>query len=306
MTQIAPRRHRGVVVTSARTPFSTVLVATDFSAGSTAALDRVLALPLAADARIDLVHVSECIGKLRAKVEAAAHEALAQVVARARSRLAGAEITSTVMRGEPFVEIIRRARRIDADLIVLGRHGKRRLRGLVLGTTAARVVRMGEGPTLIVQGARTASYRAPLVATDLGDASRPLVELALRLVDSRAMVSVVHAVHIPFEGFLASTELARSRIRRPVEADATAKVVRLVAPYKKQHGRWRAHVATGDARTIVVNEATRCRADVIVVGTHGRSGLARTLIGSVAEWVIANAPCDVLVARTSRFTFEVP
>jgi nucleotide-binding universal stress UspA family protein len=65
-------------------------------------------------------------------------------------------------------------------------------------------------------------------------------------------------------------------------------------------------VSGGDARAILLNEAVRGRADVIAIGTHGRSGLSRALIGSIAEDVIANAPCDVLVARPVRFSFALP
>jgi nucleotide-binding universal stress UspA family protein len=53
-------------------------------------------------------------------------------------------------------------------------------------------------------------------------------------------------------------------------------------------------------------EAVGRRADLIAVGTHGRSGIAHALIGSVAEWVIQTAACDVLVARPARVSFELP
>jgi nucleotide-binding universal stress UspA family protein len=289
-----------------REPFGTLLVPTDFSRGSAAALDRAVTLPLATGARIDLVHViSEVSAKLRKRVEAAAREALDREVARARSLAPEHDITCRLLRGEPFVEIIRRARSIDADLIVVGRHGRRSVRDLFLGTTAARVLRMGEIPTLVVRDGSTSPYRKPLVATDLGDTSRRLVELAIRIAGGRATLNLVHAVHIPFEGFVAPTAVARKRLRRPAEDEATAKLARLLAPYG-DHVRWKTQVRTGDARTIVVNEAIQSGADVIVVGTHGRSGLAHAVIGSVAEWVIANAPCDVLVARPIRFSFELP
>jgi nucleotide-binding universal stress UspA family protein len=287
-------------------PFRTVLVPTDLSEGSSAALDRGLALPLGARSRIDLVHVlSDVPAKARTKVEAAARQALEREVERARSLRPELEVTSRLLRGLTYVEIIRRARSLDAELVVIGRHGRWPVRDVFIGSTAARVVRTGETPVLVVRGAATVPYRRPLVATDLGDTLRQLAELALRIVGRSTTVNVVHAVHIPFEGFMAPTGAAREKLRRPAEEEARIKLARLLSAYR-DHARWRPRVRTGDPRSILVGEAIRCRADVIVLGTHGRSGLSHALLGSVAEWTLANAPCDVLVARPVRFSFELP
>ncbi len=60
----------------------------------------------------------------------------------------------------------------------------------------------------------------------------------------------------------------------------------------------------GDARMTVLLHAGQIHADLIAVGTHGRSGIAYTLVGSVAEWIVANAEQDVVMARPVRFTFR--
>jgi len=291
-------------------PFRTVLVPTDFTEGSRAAIDRAIALPLAQGARVEILHVlPESIpAKARAKVEAGAREALADAVARTcANATTGGElaVTSELVRGEAYVEIIRHARSSGADLIVIGRRGRRPVRDLFIGATATRVVRMGDAPVLVVKGAAAKLYRRPLVATDLGDTSRHTLELGLRIVGSRATVRVVHAFHVPFESFMAPTRAALGEVRKPFREKALAQLDALVAPYEDQ-ARWRKIVRAGDARSIVLNEAVRGHADVIAIGTHGRSGLSRALIGSVAEDVIANAPCDVLVARPVRFSFALP
>ncbi len=56
-------------------------------------------------------------------------------------------------------------------------------------------------------------------------------------------------------------------------------------------------VLNGDPREAIVDDARREHADLVVVGSHGRTGLARLLMGSVAAFVVAHAPCDVLVVR---------
>lgn len=289
-------------------PFLSVLVPMDFSEGSTAALDRALKLPFAPEARLEILHVlpSRIPGKVRAKVEAAARESLRRAMARARgSSDRGLDITSSIARGEAYVGIIHRARDIGAELIVVGRHGRRPLRDLFLGTTADGVIRMGDVPVLVVRDEVRGPYRRALVATDLEDTSCRMIELALRVLGSRPSVKLVHAAHVPFEGFMATGRTTRSKVREPYRAEALSKLASLVSRYQER-ARWRTTVRFDDARFVVPNEAIRSRAEVIVVGTHGRSGLFHTLIGSVARDVIANAPCDVLIARPARFTFVLP
>jgi nucleotide-binding universal stress UspA family protein len=112
---------------TARDPVGTVLVPTDFSKGAELALERALRLPLAPGAKIYLVHVlpPDLPAKLRRKAESEARSRLEQVLSEARKRKAAGdvEVTSEILRGQPNVEIIRTSRSLDADMIVLGRHG---------------------------------------------------------------------------------------------------------------------------------------------------------------------------------------
>ena len=61
-------------------------------------------------------------------------------------------------------------------------------------------------------------------------------------------------------------------------------------------------VRQGDPRTVIVDEAAEWGADLIVVGSHGHTGLTRLLLGSVAQAVVAHAPCSVEVVRRRRTT----
>jgi nucleotide-binding universal stress UspA family protein len=69
---------------------------------------------------------------------------------------------------------------------------------------------------------------------------------------------------------------------------------------------WEKYTEEGEAATAIIHEAELRRADLIVMGTHGRTGLEYMLLGSVAEKVIRRAKCPVLTIRPDAFQFQMP
>jgi nucleotide-binding universal stress UspA family protein len=180
---------------------------------------------------------------------------------------------------------------------------------LLLGTTAERVIRKGDAPVLAVNVEPSGPYRRPLVATDLQDTTPRVVELALKVAgDSSKVIHLVHAYNVPFEGYVAPTAAAKERSDYLAHFRETAMkgLAKVVARYDKAGVHFKVTARSGEPRSVILTEALRSRTDLLVIGTHGRSGLAHALVGSVAEWVISQAACDVLVARPARFTFELP
>lgn len=296
-----------------RRPLAKLLVPTDFSKGAELALRRALLLPVAEAARIHLLHVlpDNLPTRVRSKVAADAKREMGNLVSRVRRESAAPdiEVTSEILSGQAFVEIIRCSRSLGVDLIVLGRHGRRSVRDMFIGTTADRVLRKGDVPVLIVNLSPVHPYRRPLVATDLEDTSRRAAELAFRVLGPAVNhVDVVHAFRVPFEGFVTSGYSAqeRSELRHQYRVAAATGLTMFLAPYLDIGVRLKTSIHQGDPRSVILATAKRRKADLIAIGTHGRSGMAHALLGSVAEWVVTAATCDVLVARPSRFSFEAP
>jgi nucleotide-binding universal stress UspA family protein len=296
-------------------PFRCLLVPTDFSSGADLALSRAARLRLAPKAKVLVVHVLApgLSVRLRSQAEADAWRRLEKAAALvAETARASGQSTVTVERelisGRAFVEIIRRARAASADLVVLGRHGQRPVRDMFIGSTAERVVRKGDVPVLVVSRKPTHVYRRPLIATDLDDSSKRILELALRAVDPNVRVMpVVHAFHVPFKSRLArDSPAAATAFWRACRDEARSNLAALLESWSVPGLRWNPILREGDARGIVLNEAAHRKSDLIAIGTHGRAGMAHALVGSVAEWVIRAARCDVLVSRPVRFSFELP
>ena len=147
-----------------------------------------------------------------------------------------------------------------------------------------------------------AGYRRILIATDFSPVSEAALEEAARLTrESGATLCVLHVYenpavvavpYVPAESYLESLVAARTR--------AESRMQRLLSRGALRDLPVRAVVAKGLPGTQIVETAMRERAELIVMGTHGRRGVSRLLMGSVAAMVIATAPCPVLTVRGAR------
>lgn len=276
----------------------TILVGVDHSEASRWAVERAAWLPRSDESVVTLLRVIHRDLQLAPLLDALAEDdapALleeAQQAARAAAAASGASmhVLSAVCHGIPFVEIIRRAREDRADLILVGGQTTRMLGDAFIGSTAERVVRKAGNPVLVVAKRPSGPYRHPLVAVDLSPTSQRAAALALRLVSPGVTtVDVVHA-----KGPAHS------------EAEVLRAVAECLAPIGRPGIEWNVIVRDGDARRVILHEAAERQADVLVLGTHGRSAIPHLLIGSVAEGVVRAASCDVGVARPEKHIFSMP
>lgn len=289
-----------------------ILVATDFSEGAQRAVRRATRLPLAADATIHILHVLPEPGWRSQRIDAflrrSARKVLAGVAAQAsrmaKVNLSGVRITSALVQGKPSAGIVQRARGMKADLIVVGRHGQRSFRRLLIGSTAQRVVQRSDAPVLIVRRPPVGPYLQPLVALDDSPAARRAFRTMLRIVgpDTRS-VHVARAFELPHPEAMRRPGALAADIRRyatEIEDSARRRAERLLAAHCPARLACHLHVRRGPARDAILREADRRGADLLVLGTHGRSGVRRAMFGSVAESVIQHARVDVLVAPAPR------
>lgn len=145
--------------------------------------------------------------------------------------------------------------------------------------------------------------RRILHASDFSPASRAAFARALALAKvNRAELTVVHVFTpaIPRGGEESAPPGAYRAMLAVVRADAQRRLDGLVARARAAGVRARGLLLGGIPHDRIVRAAKSGRADLLVIGTHGRSGLARLFLGSVAARVIATAPCPVLTIRRTR------
>ncbi len=143
-----------------------------------------------------------------------------------------------------------------------------------------------------------------LVATDFSPASAPAVAEAVELArESRAELLLVHVYEPPgtgaFGGYIPSASLY-DEIEEALRTGAQRSLEPLAEDARRQGVKATARVLRGVPDFAITQAAAADRADLIVLGTHGRSGLSRFLLGSVAQKVIASAPCPVMTVRPAE------
>jgi len=289
--------------------FARLLVPVDFSVPSDAALEYARMLARSFDGALHLLHVT---GDQLPPPHAAGDAPAPPALARMRQRLAAGDrprqATLRLVEGADTAgEIIRYAATMPADLIVMGTHGRSGVAHLLMGSVAEAVVRTSQVPVLTVGHAPRASaagFAHILVPTDFSGPSDDALDCARGL--ARRFDASVHLLHIledpivdgPFGSEVFVSESPGTRTARL--RDARDRLSHRVPAHDSERGRLTTEVIVGPTSRTIVDYAADNGFDLIVMGTHGRTGLAHLLMGSVAERVVRSATCPVLTTHGVR------
>jgi nucleotide-binding universal stress UspA family protein len=267
--------------------YDTILVPTDGSDAATTAATYALDVAERVDATVHALSVvdpdrfvTDAVGDVddlvRRQERHLERRALAAVDGVAER--SAAPVETHVREGRPAAVLADALEDLDADLVAMGTHGRSGVDRYLLGSLAERTLRTARVPVLAVregeasEAARDARVDDVLVATDGSDDAARAGAHALSL--ATATGARLHALTVGEDGDPARRLATRAR---DAGVDATATV------------------REGPAHEEIVGHARETRVDLVAVGTHGRTGVERVLLGSVAERVLRTAPTPVLV-----------
>lgn len=292
----------------AHEPLRSVVIAIDVTAWERV-IDRVATLPLASKAQLVLLHVvpEQLFERSRQRAARDARAILGEATARLVGRRPDVRASMSVLAGRPAAAISSQASAHDADLIVVGRGSGRTVRDAILGSTAERVVRHANRPVLVVKGPVRGAYKRPVLALDVDEAARRVLRATMRLVPPpRPRVDVVHVYDVPFGGLAyPSLSSEQTEHRRYYEDKARRELERILVEASKDLAALELELSAprlryGAARTLVPATVATLRADLVAMGTRGRTGLGYAFLGTVAGDVLREVPCDVLVVPPGR------
>lgn len=284
--------------------FDNVLVPTDGSDCAQAAVGYAADLATRYDARVHAL----CVADSRTLENAPKYErvkeereALAERTCNDVS-VSGVPVEQAVRTDVPHKAILRYASEEDIDLIVMGTHGRTGVERYLLGSVTEKVVRLSDAPVLTVKaeadGDVTYPYTDILVPTDGSEGAEvavdPAVDIArtydarlhaLSVIDTMAM-----GVDVRSAGVLDVLEESAQSAVESIEERATQASVSAVETAIEHGSPYR-----GIRSYIEDNDV-----DLVVMGTHGRCGIERYLLGSVTEKTVRTSPVPVMTVRQSE------
>lgn len=237
---------------------------------------------------LDMVAVGNVISAMRKPCE----DALLKVKEIASAEKAS--VKTVCEEGEPYERIVDLADAENCDLLIMGRRGLRRLARALVGSVTARVIGYSRRDVLVVPKDAAVGWRKILVATDGSKYSNAAVAKAMDFAKSYGgELQVVSIVDVPSEFYAEAPKVVE---------DMARKAKSFVEEVRKQSEEFNIKTSTftaeGEAYEVITRLAKDEKADVIFLGSHGRTGLKRLLMGSVAEKTIGHSPCPVLVVKS--------
>jgi nucleotide-binding universal stress UspA family protein len=298
---------------------SHIVVGVDFSSASELAARQALAIARRTGGSLTLLHVGavpETPTGIPPSMEATARayqHVLELRLADDRRRLdalvaslsgQGVAISRDVVDGFPDSAVADAAANMGADLLVVGTHGRTGIRRWLLGSVSEKTVRLAGSSVLVVRvpdnHVVTDGFHRIVVGVDFSEHADLALRAAIQLAAPGADVHAIHCWQQPGpelgvnEGDLAPFHAA---IAPEMATYHEERGRQLLATFADSPVSLRFEAIQGTPAATLDDIAAREKADLIVVGSHGRRGVRLLLLGSVAEATVRHAPCSVLVVR---------
>jgi nucleotide-binding universal stress UspA family protein len=289
-----------------------ILVAFDRTPGADAAVDEAARIALAVGAPVELVFVWQAPLDLAVPMGTISEHTQPDEMERAcgertlhLTRLGVSRASHRIEPGDPAERLIALSTSGRYRLLALGTHGRTGLRRLALGSVAERVVRAARCPILTVRRSERPAVGEPrrpsgriLVASDFSASSEAALAQAIALSHAfGAQLTLVHCWEPPVVvdevGAMASWMFDDSAARAMLHDKRTELERQGVA-------RLIARLMHGPALDGILRAAEELDPDLLVMGTHGRRGIGRLVLGSVAERVVRHASCPVLTVHAAE------
>lgn len=213
------------------------------------------------------------------------------------------DVVKAQVRGmSPAPVILDYAREQDADLIVLGTHGRRGLRHLLLGSVTEEVVRMADRPVLTVREDRAAAgpFERILVPLDYSRSSDAALAYAKEVgASDGAELRLLHVLEVgAYPDFYFPVQASQMFDMPELKSRAVDNLNERLRSVEGPEVQAEVHVELGHPAQVILDQAESLRTDLIVISSHGRTGLERVLLGSVAESVVRGSKVPVMIVKS--------
>jgi universal stress protein E len=209
--------------------------------------------------------------------------------------------------GEPFVELTHAVQAEGYDLVLAGTRGLTAWEQFFVGSTAKRLIRKCPASVWIVKAEHVGPPRVVLAATDFSDVSFKAVAQGLWVAQQANaefhLLHVIDSMDVPED--VISKIPQGSSLRNEINEEAKKRLDSLIESLRENGERIHRHLSWGTPWKDISRTAQHLKADLIAMGTVGRSGIKGVLLGNTAEKVLGSCDCSVLTVKPDGFVSPI-
>ena len=298
-----------------------IVVGVDFSRFCQVALKQSIRLARWDNAKLHVIHVidSEVVDDVQKSLDVEVEKFGEEVKANARERLdaclaecnpEGVDVEPVIAIGVPLTDILRLVRDTSADLLVLGMMGSSE-RAVGAGALATKCARRADAKVMLVRSAHAEPFKNVLACVDFSESSSPVVEQAVRIaLQDKAQLHIMHAFYPPWKvlHYMAPTRQASPDYQKQYAQQLEDRLRMVAEPFQDDLKNLTVEfhlVESADMASGIVKFQESPGADLVVLGTRGRTGIKALLLGTTAEYVIRESTCSILAIKPADFHFDV-
>lgn len=273
-------------------------------------LVRAAQIASAHQATLTIIHVIERLTsfdfasadlrRIQHQIQLDARESIEAAVAKQLNGIAKIDIR--IETGKPAKRLTELADEINADLVVMRANQTDSIRVKIIGSTTDQVIRTSQVPVLVVKKTVNQLYQHIVVSIDTADNSAAVVPIVAALCPL-AKLSLINVVHMPHQleaammhsGFGKDIAFHRDALIKKAECFLDTMLKTLEYSPKRAATR----VIFGDPAISLVRATWNPKVDLIVLAPNSTGMIRRALLGSVAQRVLQEATCDILICRTT-------
>ena len=232
----------------------------------------------------------------------------------------GVKTSKVILQGIPFIEIIRLVQNDDHDLVMKGVSGSPSTSGLFFTSSDMHLLRKCPCPVWLMKKSKRRQYARVLAAVDPDSDEKPrdalntlIMDLATSLAaEDESELHVVNAWDFAAEstlrhsGFLKISGKEVDKLTRAQRKKKKVALDTLLDGYEGIDRKKKVHLLKGDAKKVIPDFARKKRAELVVMGTVGRTGIQGFFIGNTAEEILNQVECSVLAVKPPGFQTPVP
>jgi nucleotide-binding universal stress UspA family protein len=307
---------------AAMTAYRNILVAIDFSSESAAALKLAVWLASKNRGRVVLAHSLRDLRRLlksspplelvygdadrfQQELRREADQKLNSMALELGAR--DVDISIETLLGDPYIELTHAVQAEGYDLVLAGTRGLASWKEFVVGSTARRLIRKCPSPVWVVKEERAEPPKVVLAGTDFSEVSLKAATQGLYVAQQAD--AEFHLLHVIDSQDVSEELIAKvpraDDLRQEINAETAKRLDNFLELLGCKRGRIQVHLSWGEPWKEVCRIAENVHADLIAMGTVGRSGIKGLLLGNTAEKVLSVCPCSMLTVKPDGFVSPI-